>query len=228
MIRRIVVIGVILILIVAGVMVASTAAPAVALDSAPAAVHIACVWQRSNGQSANAVMVRSLGTLIAPNVILTHNHYGPTLGQQPTDTFTINDKAGHIWKWRASEVQLIVINAGTAVIWLPEYLPLPATGLANSADLQRLAANQWLTVDYWDESHAHLARHDFQILKITDGIARLADPDRLIRPGDSGGGAYLNSKLIGNIWSINLDSDRRPLGSFNVALLPSQVRSYAK
>jgi hypothetical protein len=68
----------------------------------------------------------------------------------------------------------------------------------------------------------------FQIVQIKDGIAQLADPSCIINSGDSGGGAYLSGDLVGNIWSIDLDSDRRAAGSFNVALLPSQVRGYVK
>jgi hypothetical protein len=161
-------------------------------------------------------------------VILTHNHYGLALGHRPADTFTISDQTGRTWRWRAVDAQLIVINAGTALIWMPEKLSLPAAALASSADLADLKAGHWLSVSYWDETRSRLARHDFQIVQIKDGIVRLADPDRIIRPGDSGGGAYFNGKLVGNVWSINLDSARRPLGSFNVALLPAQVRSYVR
>jgi hypothetical protein len=38
----------------------------------------------------------------------------------------------------------------------------------------------------------------------------------------------LNGQLIGNVWSINLDTTRHLLGSFNVALLPAQAQRYVK
>ena len=64
-------------------------------------------------------------------------------------------------------------------------------------------------------------------MRIQNGVAQLADPWHVINSGDSGGGSYFNGKLVGNIWSINLDRDRQAAGSFNIALLPSQVLAYA-
>jgi hypothetical protein len=107
-------------------------------------------------------------------------------------------------------------------------LPPPTAALASTADLRQLKVGNTLSVNYWDDTRSQLAQHDFQIIQLKDNIARLADPDRLIRPGDSGGGVYLNSRLIGNVWSIDLDSERRPAGSFNVALLPARVRNYVR
>jgi hypothetical protein len=53
-------------------------------------------------------------------------------------------------------------------------------------------------------------------------VATLVDPHLVIRTGDSGGGIYLDGKLIGNTWARYVDStDGRPLGAFNVALLPT-------
>ena len=228
MARQIVVIGVILFLTIIGWALPAATSPAAAQDSTPAAVKIVCTWQRTSGQLAYDVTVNSLGTVIAPNIILTHNHYGLTLGRRLSDSLVITDKAGHTWHWRAVDAQLIVINAGTNLLWLPDRLSLPTTPIANGADLQRLAVGNWLTVNYWDDNTRHLSQRDFQIVQIKDGVARLADPDRVINSGDSGGGVYFNGKLVGNIWSINLDSTRRAAGSFNVALLPSQVRSYMK
>ena len=54
-------------------------------------------------------------------------------------------------------------------------------------------------------------------------MATLADPVRIINPGDSGGGVFFNGQLIGNTWSYNADVNGNPLGSFNVALVPAQV-----
>lgn len=228
MVRRIVVLGAIFILLSASAVLATVTAPVAAQGSTPAAVHIACMSQHGEAHSVFQATIKSLGTLIAPNVILTHNHYGPALGQQPADMFAITDKSGHVWQWRASDVQLIVINAGTAIIWLPEELPLSTAVLENNFEVSRLAPGNWLSVNYWDEDHSRLAQHNFQISEVKDSLIQLADPDRLIQPGDSGGGAYWDGKLIGNIWSINLDSDHQPMGSFNIALLPAQVRSYVR
>jgi hypothetical protein len=199
-----------------------------ALDSIPAAVKIVCTQQRTNGSAVDDVTLESLGNFIAPNFILTHNHFGFTLGRQSCHTLIITDKAGHSWRWRAIDAQLIAIDSGTGLIWLPNKLLAPIAPLTDSTSLPDLPVGSWLTVNYWDDNTKRIAQHDFQLVQIKDGIARLADPDRVINSGDSGGGAYFTGRLVGNTWSINLDSARRPMGSFNVALLPSQVRGYVQ
>jgi hypothetical protein len=83
-------------------------------------------------------------------------------------------------------------------------------------------------VNYWDDTARRIAQRDFQVVQIKDGIAQLADPGLVINSGDSGGGVYFNGKLVGNIWSINLDSSRQAAGSFNAALVPAQVRNTMK
>ena len=64
---------------------------------------------------------------------------------------------------------------------------------------------------------------DAGIRHFKHGLAKLADPDRLIRPGDSGGGAFFDNQLVGNTWSIDMDPAGNSLGAFNVALVPFQV-----
>jgi hypothetical protein len=194
----------------------------------PATVKIARTWQSIDGPALYDVTAVSLGTFIAPNIILTHNHFGITLGNQSPGMLAITDKANHSWRWRATDAQSIVINSGISLIRLPISLLVPAAPLADDTDRRRLTIGSWLTVNYWDDKTQRLAQRDFQIIQIEDGIARLADPDLVINPGDSGGGVYFNGKLVGNTWSINLDSAGHATGSFNVALLPSQVRSYVK
>jgi hypothetical protein len=228
MAKRIIVIGVIITLIIGGAALLTATAPVAAENSATAAVHIKYTWLHSDAHGTQQTTVRSLGTLIAPNVILTHNHYGRSLGRQPSDMLTLSNEAGQVWKWKAVEALLIVINAGTAVIWLPADVALPTATLASAAEVRQLKVGNTLSVSCWDKSRLHLTQHDFRIIQINQSIIRLADPDRLIRPGDSGGGAFLNNKLVGNVWSINLDSNLQSSGSFNVALLPSQVRSYVR
>lgn len=58
--------------------------------------------------------------------------------------------------------------------------------------------------------------------------ASLIPPDPVLRSRDSDSGGYYNSRLVGNVWSINLDSQRRLADSFNVALLPTRVLDYVK
>ncbi len=228
MIRSIIFIGIIILLLLFGITRPAVTFPIEAQDSAVATVKIVNTEQRLSGQTAYQVTASSLGTVIAPHLILTHDHYKDTLGQQSSGMLEITDSAHHAWRVPVAKAQLVMINAGTGLLLWPYDLPVPVTPLADDVDLQRLTAGKWITVNCWDDNTQSITRHDFQIIQVKDGIVQLADPDLVIRPGDSGGGAYFNGKLAGNVWSINLDSQRRPAGSFNVALLPTRVRDYVK
>jgi hypothetical protein len=210
-----------------GLMLSTAESPS-AQGVSPAAVRIVYSWQHNNGATASDITVNGLGTVIAPHVILTHNHYGLSLGRRPSDTLVIMDKAGYTWRGRAVDAQLIVINASTSLIWLPASLSTPTAPLIESTILQQLAAGSWLTVNYWDDTAKVIAQRDFKIVQIKESVVTLADPKRLINSGDSGGGVYFNGKLIGDLDSINVDRARHSAGSFNVALVPPQVRSYAR
>jgi hypothetical protein len=165
----------------------------------------------------------SLGTVIGPHLILTHNHFGATLGTQPKETFTIRDSAGRSAHVRVADVKRIALDRGTLLLQLPDTVNLTALPLAEQAAISHLAAGDWLTVNYWDDANQRLAVKAFQLIKTANGVATLADPDRVINPGDSGGGVFFNGQLIGNTWSYNADMNGNSLGSFNVALVPAQV-----
>ena len=215
-----------LLLTLAALVLPKAAASAPALEPMPATVQIVHTWQSITHQTVYQATAESLGTVIAPHLILTHNHYGDTLGHQSAGMLEIMDSAHHVWRVPVAKAQLLMINAGTGLLWWPYDLPVPTAPLADAANLQGLTAGKWITVNCWDDNTQGIIRRDFQIIQVKDGIAQLADPDLVIRPGDSGGGAYFNGKLIGNTWSINLDRAHHPAGSFNVALLPTQAYRY--
>jgi hypothetical protein len=81
----------------------------------------------------------------------------------------------------------------------------------------------WLTISYWNDAAGKVVQRDFQITQLQGGIAKLADPDRRINPGDSGGVAFAQNQLIGNIWSIDVDGSGNALGQFSVALVPPRA-----
>jgi hypothetical protein len=203
-------------------------APLAAEASMPATVKIELTWQQQSSRVTYAITGKSLGTLMGPNLILTHNHFNVPPGALATGTLTVTDQAGRSRQWRTAEVQLISIDVSTTLIWLPNGTAMSSARTADMATLQRLAVGDRLAVNYWDDATSQLAQQDFTIMRIQNSIAQLADPNRVIHSGDSGGGAYFNGQLVGNTWSINLDSARHAIGSFNVALLPSQVRSYVQ
>jgi hypothetical protein len=194
--------------------------------SAPAIqgiVHIVHAQPLQKGSARVIHETGSLGTVIGPRLILTHNHFGAALGTLPNETFTISDGTGRSAVVRVADVKRIAIDRGTLLLQLPDSVNLTVLPLAERATISRLAAGDWLTVNYWDNADQRLAAKDFRLIKTANGVATLADPDRVINPGDSGGGVFFNGQLIGNTWSYNADVNGNSLGSFNVALVPVQV-----
>ena len=194
--------------------------------SAPAIqgiVHIVHVQPQQKGNARVIHETASLGTVIGPHLILTRNHFGTALGTLPNETFTISDSTGRSAIVRVADVTRIAIDRGTLLLRLPETVDLTVLPLAERTAISRLAAGDWLTVNYWDNTRQRLATRDFQLIKMENGLATLADPDHVINPGDSGGGVFFEGQLIGNTWSYNAGTNGNPLGSFNVALVPSQV-----
>jgi hypothetical protein len=121
-------------------------------------------------------------------------------------------------------VAAVSVDAGTQIIHLPSSITLAPAPLGDQAVLDQLAEGEWLTVDYWDEASQRLVQGNFQIMHLEPGVATLSDPLCLIRPGDSGGGVYLNGQLVGNTWAMYTDPDtKRPTGAFNVALVPAEA-----
>jgi len=199
-----------------------------ASEPVPFAVKIQHSWKAPLGNTLHDNFDESLGTVISPDLILAHNHFSQPVGRLPAEAFTFEDSIGRSIRWRAIDLQLIPIDAGTMLIKLPAPAFPDDALVSDDVALHGLTTGNWLTVDYWDDTTQRIAQRDFQIVQIKDGVARLADSHLVINSGDSGGGVYFNGKLVGNIWSINLDTARRATGSFNVALLPSQVRGYVK
>jgi hypothetical protein len=191
------------------------------------AVQIRHSWKAPQGNVLRDYADQSLGTIISPDLILAHNHFSQPEGRLSDEAFSFEDSAGRSIRWRAIDLHLIPIDAGTMLIKLPAPAFPTSALVSDQAALEGLTANSWLAVDYWDDGTRRIARRDFQIVQINDGIAMLADPKLVINIGDSGGGVYFNGKLVGNTWSINLDDARHAIGSFNVALLPPQARDIA-
>jgi hypothetical protein len=165
----------------------------------------------------------SLGTVIGPHLILTHNHFGATLGTLPDETFTFTDSAEKGYHMRVADVKRISIDRGTLLLRLPDTVELTVLPVAHQATIGRLTAGDWLTVNYWDNAAQRLTTKDFQLITTANGLATLADPEHIINRGDSGGGVFFKGQLVGNTWSYNANVNGKPLGSFNVALVPLQV-----
>jgi hypothetical protein len=188
-----------------------------------ALVQIVRTWERQAGSSRVRVEEMSLGTVIGPHLILTHNHFTGSLGTLPNETLSVADNAGRSYRLSVANVKPVALNKGTLLLQLPVNITLTAASLAEPSLINQLAPDDWLTVNYWDDANNRFATRAFKFIQMKNGVATLADPEHVINPGDSGGGVYFAGHLIGNTWSYNADTAGNALGSFNVALVPAQV-----
>jgi hypothetical protein len=166
----------------------------------------------------------SLGTAVAPNIILIHNHFHKPPEPVQDETLTFLDPTRAALSLPVEGLPFIAIDGGTALIYLPDTVALLVAPLGDRSTIEHLAIGDRLTVCYWDDDWERVAQQDFEIIRIEDGVATLADPARIINPGDSGGGAFFEGRLVGNTWAIHADSRGNPTGAFDVALLPAQVQ----
>ena len=165
-----------------------------------------------------------LGTAVGASAILTHNHFVFSPEPRESETLTFTVPSGQAFTVLMSDMAAVAVDAGTQVFYLPSYVVLATAPVADQSCVDQLKAGMWLQVDYWDRATQRFAQGNFQVERLEQGVATLADPAHLIRRGDSGGGAFLEGKLIGNTWAIYVDpEDKQPLGEFNVALLPAEA-----
>jgi len=185
-------------------------------------VRIAHTWIEHNDGTPYCLTEFALGTTVGPNVILTHNHFDLRPKGRESEKMTFTTPAGREFSLSMSDLTLHQIDAGTLIIYLPNNVSLGAAALGDQTTLNQLEKGEWLQVDYWDELNQRFVQGNFQIQRLENGVATLADPHLVIRTGDSGGGIYVDGKLIGNTWARYVDpTDGRPLGAFNIALLPT-------
>lgn len=191
------------------------------------AVRVLDTWQYREGDLLYQTSVPSLATVIGPNTLLTHNHYRSGLGTHPNETLHITDEAGRDVRVAAGRIDLHVVDARTQVLVLPGELAPAAVPVASPQVVAAIGPGDRLAVVFWDDPASRLAQAEFEVIEVAQGVATLADPALRINGGDSGGGAYLEGELVGNTWALIADQDGRPLGRFNVALLPAATADCA-
>jgi len=186
-------------------------------------IRILHSWKVMQGGSTHEYRDESLGTIIAPDLILTHNHFSRPQPAWLEETYIFEDAWGRSVQWQPRSLKFTMPDTETLLIRLPAGAFPDRATVADRTTVSRLAAGAWLTITYWDDATRQIAQHDFQIAQIKDGLATLADPDKHINRGDSGGGAFWQGRLIGNTKSIYADVAGNAPGLFNVALTPSRV-----
>jgi hypothetical protein len=186
-------------------------------------IRILHSWKIAQGGVLHEYRDESLGTSIAPDLILTHNHYSRPQSTWLEETYVFEDVWGRSVQWQPRSLQLTIVDAETMLIRLPAGAFPDRATVADRTTVNRLAVGAWLTITYWDDATRQMLSHDFQIVQIKNGLATLADPDKHINRGDSGGGAFWQGRLIGNTKSIYADGAGNALGLINVALAPARV-----
>ena len=94
------------------------------VSSLQAIVQIIHTREQRKGNSLLIQEGASLGTVIGPHLVLTHNHFGATLGTLPNETFTFTDSTGLTFRVRVDEVKRIAIDKGTLLLRLPDTVNL--------------------------------------------------------------------------------------------------------
>ncbi len=118
---------------------------------------------------------------------------------------------------------MTTLNTGTTLIRLPAGAFPDRVTVADRTSVARLNVGSWLTISYCDDATGKIVQRDFQVAQLNNGTAKLADPDKRINHGDSGGGAFWHGQVIGNVWSIDTDRAGNVLGQFNVARVPPRA-----
>jgi hypothetical protein len=185
------------------------------------AVKIDHVWEQAVGEKVYRYSTPSLGTLVGPASVLTHNHYPVAPVGAWAEALQITPLGQATVTAPLAELAVEAVNAETNRVALdgrPALIAAPAP-VAGDDTLAALAAGDVLTVVYWDDAEGALAQGDYAVVAVERGVLTLADPGKVINGGDSGGGAFYRGELVGNTLSVVLDLQRQPVGLFNVALV---------
>lgn len=188
------------------------------------AVRIEHTTTMQQGAARIVSTTHSLGTAVGPRAILTHNHFVRRPEPGRGETLTIVECSGKTTRLAVDQLAFVAVDAGTALIFLPDDVTLTSAAPAAPKAVASVAAGARLQVSYWDDGAGRFAQHEFAVLKVQNGTATLADPEYLINPGDSGGGVLLNGAVVADTWAIYTDAQGRPTGKFDVALLPAEAR----
>lgn len=186
-------------------------------------IRILHSWKVAQGGALREYRDESLGTIIAPDLILTHNHFSRPQPAWQEEVYTFEDAWGRSVVWQPRSLKFTMPDAETLLIRLPAAAFPDRATVADRTTVNRLTVGTWLTITYWDNTARRMVQHDFQIIQIKNGLATLADPDKHINRGDSGGGAFWQGQLVGNTKSIFADGAGAAIGQFNVALLPTRL-----
>jgi hypothetical protein len=185
----------------------------------------------SNGQTDNQtfVMAQGLGSLAlwqGKNIIVTHNHWGAML--EDAEYAQILDTQGRmLLKLGIVELKALILyrDPGTMILAAPVGHPAGSTldeqismQTGDVVTLVHQAADDPNRINLLQAKVVYSKNYKGQLVyKLA-----IADDGKII-PGDSGGGIWLDGKLMGNMWASYLNTIKLPLSSSTslAAPLPS-------
>jgi hypothetical protein len=164
------------------------------------------------------VMAKGFGTMVlwqGEKFIVTHNHWGEML--EDAEYVKIQDAYGNfLVKMGIDEFTSLIryTDPGTLILDSPAGLPTTSADLGKDInmvtdDIVTVVRQDPVNPDQVDISQARVLRmKNYKGLTVVN-LAIL--DDAMLVPGDSGGGIWMNGKLVGNTWASFINTIKLPL-----------------
>lgn len=191
-------------------------------DALQPVVRISRIWESQRGRYLVETTSYSLGAWVAPGVLLTHNHYNPALGTR-NETVVLTGSDGWAITLTAGQLTSLVVGDETQLIYVPVTRDVPLAPLADAETLHSLAPGRTLDVVTYDIDHGTVGAHPLDVAVLDGQRVEVIDGAHQVRGGSSGGSAYLEGKLVGNVTSYLGDQAQRHLGTAYITLIPDAL-----
>jgi RHS repeat-associated protein len=163
---------------------------------------------------------QSLGTILSPNLVITHNHWainladtsiqyyfsdGSQISEEPKNIDNTGPELYLPCGWLCLEWKRCKEGQQTKMITTETEFSSKTAPLATQDEIDSI--NVGTSVEAVFNTSADSQKFALDVISlpvvgIYDGYVVLKDENRVINMGDSGGGVYLDQKLIGNSWAI--------------------------
>ncbi|MBD3276380.1 MAG: hypothetical protein GF372_13775 [Candidatus Marinimicrobia bacterium] len=152
---------------------------------------------------------RSLGTILSPNCVYTHDHFsfsdissqevtfffGNGLMIQP-DRVVLEHIGPKFTFWESS------INTQSSYIWGSNSFGKNEAVISSTSNFSSLGIGMSVEVVFYNNDLDLLDVVSLPVVSLNNCYIVLEDADFIINHGDSGGGVFFNRELIGNSWAI--------------------------
>lgn len=164
----------------------------------------------------------SLGTWIAPDVLLTHNHFRPALGQA-NEILVLECANGSELTLVPGDYAATALGIETQLVHTDLECPAGVSPLADARTLVQVDVGATVDVVVFDGEHRTLSLSAMPVLAVSAQRLKVLDAGHVIDSGNSGGGVFYNGRLVGNVSSCNVNQYDELLGTANITLLPEAL-----